>query len=395
MSDALRTADPGRLVRVPATWYCYFLIGTQIFLFNVQGNVVPFLQSEFAISYRVVSLHSVAIAVGVIAMGLVADRFTRAVGRRAALAMGGSGLAAGAIFLCISPAPWASIASCLLIGLMGGLIPSVVPAVLADMHGERRDQAYAEQAIVAYTFALLGPLAAGFFVAQGLGWRYSVIIGAVAGLALVVIFRNARLPEPRPRPTGIAGRLSPPFWAYWCVIATSCALEFSVLFWGPTFLERVIGYSPAGAATGAAAFFGGVLAGRLALRVVVRMFAARTILFFAFGVGLVGFLLYWAVGDHRAAVAGIFLLGLCVAPQYPVVMSLAIGAAKEASDLAAARLTLAFGLAILIAPAVLGALADLVGLRFAHLTLPVLIGAGFVSFTIAGVLERRAISRPT
>lgn len=380
----------GRLIRGPATWYCYFLIGTQIYLFNIQGNVVPFIQTEFALTYRVVSLHSVAIAVGVVLTGLFGERITRSFGRRISLALGGGGMAAAAVLLCLSPGPWASIASCFLLGLLGGLIPATVPAVLADLHGDRRDQAYAEQAIFAYAFALLGPLASGFFIAQGLGWRYAVLIGAAIGFTLVALFRNAAIPEASTKATNVAGSLSAAFWAYWCFLASSCALEFSVVVWGPAFLERVAGFSPAAAATAAAGFFAGMLAGRLALRVLIRMLTPRMILLSAFAIGLAGFVLYWAVDLQGAAIAGIVLLGLGVAPMYPLIMTLAVGAAGEARDLAAARLTLAFGVAILVAPAVLGAIADFVGLRLAHLTLPALMAAGLASFLAAGMLERNA-----
>lgn len=255
MTETTGTTGPGRLIRVPATWYGYFLVGIHLYLLNVQGNVVPFLQSEFQISYRIVGLHSMAIAVGLIAMGLVADRLTRRLGRRLTLAVGAGGMAAGATFLCLSPSPVASIASCFLMGLAGGIIPSVVPAVLADLHGPHRNQAYAEQAIIGYTLAVLGPLSAGLFVWLGLGWRYAVLLGAVGAVLLIAIFRNVAMPRQRPKPQGKAGRLSAAFWAYWIVIATACALEFSVLLWAPAFLERVIGFSPAAAATGAAAFF--------------------------------------------------------------------------------------------------------------------------------------------
>ena len=46
------------------TWYCWLLTGFYLYSVNLQGNVVPFLQAEFALSYRAVSLHSSAIAVG-------------------------------------------------------------------------------------------------------------------------------------------------------------------------------------------------------------------------------------------------------------------------------------------------------------------------------------------
>ena len=56
------------LVRA-ATWYCWLLTGFYLYSVNLQGNVVPFLQAEFALSYRAVSLHSSAIAVGIILVG--------------------------------------------------------------------------------------------------------------------------------------------------------------------------------------------------------------------------------------------------------------------------------------------------------------------------------------
>ena len=177
-------------VRRPATWYGYFLIATQIYLFNVQGNVIPFLQSEFTLSYRVVGLHSSAIALGVIVTGLFGNRISLPLGRRVSLWLGVGALATGALLLCLSPGAWASISSCFLMGLGGGLIPSVVPAMMADLHGERGGKAFAEQAIFAYTFAIVGPLATGFFVSQGLGWRPAVLIGVVIGFSLIFLFRN-------------------------------------------------------------------------------------------------------------------------------------------------------------------------------------------------------------
>lgn len=389
-SVTLNEPDRAPLVRRPATWFGYFLVGTQIYLFNVQGNVIPLFQTEFGLSYREVSLHSVALALGVIVTGLFGQRLTSRIGRKYSLWLGGIGLGAGAFLLCLSPGLWMSVPSCFIIGLSGGLTGSMVPAVISDLHGDARDQAFAEQAIVAYAFAILGPVSTGLFVSAGLGWRGAVILGGLIGIALVVLFRNAAIPSQRhDAPRKAAGHLPATFWAYCCLLGFGCALEFSILLWGPAFLEREIGFSTAAAATGVAGFFVGMLAGRLALRVLVRTLRPRTILMAAFATGAVGFVLYWAVVEPWAAIAGIFLLGLCVSPQYPLTMALGLGVAKGAEDIAALRLTLAFGLSVLIAPAVLGALADVVGLRFAHLTLPALIAAAFASFVAAGILERR------
>ncbi|HEY5080910.1 MAG TPA: MFS transporter [Bauldia sp.] len=389
------TDTSDRFVRNPATWYGYFLIGTQIYLFNVQGNVIPFLQEEFSLSYRVVSLHSSAIALGVILTGLFGRRVSARLGRRYSLWLGGCGIALGGLLLCLSPGPWASIASCFIMGLLGAFLPAVVPAALSDMHGEMRRQAFAEQAIVAYGCAIIGPLATGGFIAWGLGWRPAVVLGCLLGIGLTIVFRNVALAEPQVHAGPTTAKLPPAFWAYWFLIVFACSLEFSVLLWSPTFLERVAGFTPANAATVAAGFFVGVLIGRIALRALVTRYSPRTILFSAFATGAIGFVLYWIVGQQWAAIVGIVLLGLCIAPQYPLTMALGLGVAAGANDAASARMTLAFGLALLIAPAALGALADVVGLRLAHLTLPALIAAELVSFLAALALSRRATPIPS
>jgi fucose permease len=356
----------------------------------VQGNVIPFLQEEFALSYRVVSLHSSAVALGVIVTALFGRRVIRPLGRRRSLWLGAGGMAVGAFLLCLSPGAWASIPSCLLIGLCGGLIPSVVPAILSDLHGEARRHAFAEQAILAYSFAIVGPLLTGLSVAQGFGWRPAVAFGGLIGAALIVLFRNIAIPEAHAAQSAARKPLPPAFWAYCALLGFSCSFEFSVLLWSPSFLERVVGFSAAEAATWAAGFFVGVLAGRIALRALLHRFAPQAILLAAFATGIVGFLLYWGAATPWAAVPGIVMLGLCVAPQYPLTMALALGAAAGNNDAAAQRLTLAFGLAVLLAPAVLGVLADVVGLRLAHLTLPLLVAAALTAFLSGQALSRQA-----
>ena len=94
-----------------ATWYSYLALGFFTYLLTIQGNILPFLKQELDLSYRVVSLHSGAIAAGMILVGLFGDRVVRRWGRRFALALGAAGAAAGAILLCMAASAWASIAS--------------------------------------------------------------------------------------------------------------------------------------------------------------------------------------------------------------------------------------------------------------------------------------------
>lgn len=408
------TPVSGSAVSSP-TWYAFLLTGFYLYAVNVQGNVVPFLQAEFALSYRAVSLHSSAIAVGVILVGLLGDRVATALGRRRTLWLAVAGLAGGSILLCVAPPPpfgqlpWASIGACFLMGALGALIPALLPALLADLHGARLAEALAGQAIAAYVFGLAAPLVSGFAIWAGLGWRMAVLFGALSGIAIALWYRKlpilegarrqgkdareARRAQPKNR-----AHLPAAFWAYWGLLIASCALEFCILFWAPAFLERVIGFDAAAAATSAAGFPLGMLLGRIALRVLVRRVKLARLLAAALALVFVGFLIYWGVGAELgiapAAILGIFVIGLGVAPLYPLVTNFAIGAAPAsipgARDLAAMRMAIAFGTALLLAPIALGALADAAGLGPAHLALPALILAAYACFFAGRLLERRA-----
>ena len=192
-----------------ATWYSYLALGFFTYLLTIQGNILPFLKVELDLSYRVVSLHSAAIAAGMIAVGLFGDRVVRGYSRRVALALGAAGAASGAILLCIAPSAWASIASCALIGAIGALIPAVVPALLADLHGARRHVAITEASAASYAFAIMAPLMTGLSIALFAGWRPAVLAGALLGVLILVAFRRATIVD-AVRTSASAGTACPP-----------------------------------------------------------------------------------------------------------------------------------------------------------------------------------------
>jgi hypothetical protein len=106
-------------------------------------------------------------------------------------------------------------------------------------------------------------------------------------------------------------------------------------------------------------------------------------------VAVVGFALLWTVSDPAAATAGLFLAGVGIALLYPVTLAEAL-AAWSANP---ARCALASGIAIGAAPLLLGALADLAGLRAALLLVPTLLGTIAARSTVRLATTRVAIAR--
>ncbi len=395
-------AHSRRVIRDPATWYAYLMLGFFAFVLNLQGNIVPLLKAELGLSYRTLGLHASALAAGIMTTGLTGAPLLAALGPRRVMWLGATGLLAGSALLCAASHPVLSIGACALLGAVGGLLPIVVASALADLHGQRRDIAYAEANAVSYSFALLGPLGVGAALALGLNWRLAMMAGVALGLLVVARFRRTRLPlapaAAGASPAQSPGRLPAVYWSYWVTLGLGVAIEYCVLLWAPEFLQQVSGLSLGGAAVAAGAFMASMIAGRLALGRLLLHHPPALLLRSALVLALAAFAVYALLGDAQrlpaawaaaCGVAGLFLVGLGVAPIYPLTLALAVESAGPQASLASARSTLASGGAILLMPALLGAIADAVGLRRAMAVVPALALLALASAAAARRLAHR------
>ena len=151
-----------------------------------------------------------------------------------------------------------------------------------------------------------------------------MLLGAAFGALILLGFRRTRFPIRPPPPR--AGRTCPPRSGATGRSRDRRGLEFCALIWAPEFLERVAGLPRATAAASAGAFSLAMLLGRPAPRP-RRRFAAQRLFLGAFLLTLLGFAVYWGSGPQLATVAGLFILGLGVAPLYPLSLGFAIGVA--------------------------------------------------------------------
>jgi MFS transporter, DHA1 family, inner membrane transport protein len=384
-----RSASAG-IVRSPVTLCCYLVLAYFMFMLTLQATVVPFLKSDLDLSYGAVGLHASAIAVGAILVGLLGERFVRRLGRRSVLMLGMIGCIAGALLLAAAAQPSVSILGCALIGIGGSLLPTVAFAVLADVHGADRSIVINESAALNYGLAMLAPLLTGLCLWLSLGWRGALMIAGVIGGLVIIACRAVAVPDGSEAPAGTdTARLPAAFWIYWGAMTFGIAIEYSILLWASEYLERVVGLDKAQAASGAAAFVLGMFIGRASGSVWARFIAVEQLLIAQLAVTLVGFLIYWGVSQPAVAIIGLLVLGTGVSLLFPLTVGLAMGAAGPASDKASARSTIAFGVALLTMPLMLGGLADRTGLSNAHWLVPILILATLVAFGIGRMIEKR------
>ena len=249
------------------------------------------------------------------------------------------------------------------------------------MHGQARGLAFVEQSIIAYVGALAAPVVIWALVAAG-SWRTVAMVGWLSVVVCVIAYRNVVFAPPPPSVAGRSGRLPASYWAFWSALSAIVAAEFAVLVWAPTFLENERGLSREAAVLAAAIFPTGMILGRCMGVLLLRRFVEAQIVLPSLGLAGFGFCLFWGIPVPLAAYIGLFLTGLGIANLYPAALTLAMDAAGSATSAAAARTPLSAGIAIIGAPLLMGALADVVGMRAAYVVLPAFLALAVACFVV-------------
>lgn len=366
------------------TWLAYLTLGFFAYLETLPGPIMPFLQAELQLSYGLASLHFGVFSLGVIVVGVVGANLVAHWGRYWAFWGGALGMAMGVGLLAWSPWVAGTIAGAGLMGLTGTLLLVATQAILSDHHGERRTIALAESNVVAGVCAILASLAVGSLARTPWGWRSSAGLAMIAIMLLFLYFRQERLGgglgSATVRRREESSRLPRRFWVYWVVMLLGSAVEWCVVFWGATFIEQAVGFEKAMAATAMSVFFAAIVVGRFTGSRLARTLPSSTLLPLAQGVTLVGFPLFWLASGGVLNLVGLFIAGVGIGNFYPMTLATAIHLTPHLPEQVSARLTLAMGLAGLVAPVLLGWLADQMSIQQAYsLVLPLLVMAGVLA----------------
>jgi fucose permease len=322
--------------------------------------IMPFLRSEQGFNYTLTGLHFSAFAGGMVIAGLTGDRLAQLTSRRFVYWFGAAGMALGSIVLSGGNRAWITITGALIMGALGTLLLVAIQAALSDHHEHKRAIALTESNIAASIAGGCAPLLVGLFESLELSWRWGIYV-AMGGL-LAIFLRHHATPIPSSQ-TYLKGRttkgkIPKAFWTYWLVIFLTVSFEWSIVFWGPDFLERVVGLQKSVAVTTMTLLFASMVTGRITGSRLTRSTNPARLLIFAMGITFVGFLLFWQGTLPVVNVVGLMIAGIGIANLFPLALAVALGIAHDHSNIASARLALSGGLAILITPLAIGWLAD-------------------------------------
>lgn len=373
------------------TWLAYLMLAYYAYMQSALGPLMPFLAGELGMSYTVRGLHVSAFALGMIIAGVSADRVAARFGRARIFWISGGGMALAGLALIAVYTPVLTIAASFGMGVIGSYLLIIIQASLSDHHGDNRGIALTEANVCASISSMMAPLLISQAEHIALGWRVAMMVGAGAWLLLIVSGRRVPI-TPQVDHLASAGspnrRLPRLFWVLWGVVFLSVAVEWSIAFWSPEFLEKIAGVDRVTASGALTLFYMAAIFGRLVGSRLTHRLRPDVLLVGAGVVVVAAFPVFWLAREPALALGALFVLGLGVANLFPLSLSAATTIGADMANKASARVSLAGGLAILIAPQVLGSLADQAGIQSAFL-LAGLMGVGVLALSAFAAWAQR------
>jgi fucose permease len=370
------------------TWTAYSLDAWFAYLQATPALLIAHLRNELDFSYSTGGLHVAAFAAGSMVAGVTSARLERGLGRRRLLWSAATLMGAGAIGLTAGRIAEMTVGSVLVMGAGGGLVLATIQAALADRHGERRTVALAEAnvaASIAYV-ALIGVLSVT--AALHAGWRAALLISLAVPVLAWISSRRLAIDAPPPPARVEAARLPGIFWIAAAMLFCATVAEWSVTAWGASYVEEAADVSTDTAVALMAGYFGGVLVGRILGSRLARRHDPARLLALALAVTATGFAVLWPSTAPVQAFAGLVLLGIGVGNLYPMGMSVAVALAPEHAALASGRAVAVTSFGGLLAPLMVGPLADATSLKTALGVVPIVLALAAAGLMLVGRATR-------
>ena len=370
-----------RRPRLSATWTDFSYLAIWGYLLYAVGTATPYIRADLGLTGFEAGLHASALAVGVLVAGLTADSVAQKIGANRLLDISVVDLVIAVVMLAAAPALPISLAAALLLGLGGASLGTRINVSLGSGKGDSR-KLMAQANAWSMVTAAAAPLAIGLAAAQLHAWRIGMLL-PILGFVFLAAFATRQADVPAAARGPKVG-LPASYWFVWSFMAIGVAIEFSFVYWGSTVVGRKTGISSADATLLASLFMVGMFAGRAAIGSGLGAGRGiRHLMAGGLGVILVGAGLIWVSSNQLVSALGLLLGGLGTAGMWPLGVTMALQGAPKAPLQAAARATLASGVAVLFAHSALGLIGDSIGVVSAWSAIMVLAATGLVLLAIA------------
>ena len=363
----------------------FWIVATQTAIVNFYlggfGPAQSLLRADQGTSLTIAGLHGTAMGIASILAGYANPYIAHRLGRTRA---GWTGLAIftlGLTLFVISPPVFLTLPATLITGFGTSMVINAMLTSMSHYFGNQAQVAIPQaNGIASIGFvtgtALIGTIA---IISPGL-WRIGLLFAIPVAITLFLVSRNATTEEHVRDAAGPQdGGLSRRFWISWVGFTACISSEFAVSFWAAALLKDRVGSSAAISTVAIVALGTGMGIGRWYGAVLLRRFVLDTQLLGTIALQFLGFVCFWLSHSMILSLISLFVIGLGVSMQFALASIRLIAFSDGRPDLAIGRTSLAAGIAIAVAPFLLGVLGDNFGISRAYLMVPVLI---VIAFTI-------------
>ncbi|MGA0208722.1 MAG: MFS transporter [Candidatus Nanopelagicales bacterium] len=382
------------------TWISYSQLALFAFFIYGFGATQALLRDEQGTSRTVASLHAAVFALANIAAGLLAPRLIARWGRGRVIRYA---IVVMCIGLLVYTAPFGLAASLLGTAIVstGGVAMIVTTnAFILDYQGSAGPAALTQANALAAFFGFIVPLVIGATTALAIGWRAG-LWALVVALLISEVLRNRNDSSPEVVRADFPARTHPvradkvqmprPFWWSLAVVGLLLATEFTITLWSADLLRERAGLGAAAAAATLAAVTGGMFLGRAYGSRLAQTWSVDRMLIASILIALAGFTLAWLSTNTWVIVLALFVVGLGLSIQWPIGVSRAVASSGGLIDKASGLSSVAAGASGGVAPFVLGALSDSIGVHAAFLIVPVMLATALVLVIAKPVKSRDPI----
>ncbi len=367
------SAEPRSAVFTRVFVYALMGFGTFGFVSGILHVVVTDLLTAFNLTSgalgRAFTIGSIGSLPVMFYGGRVADRF----GQKVLLAGGGVALAATLIGTSLADSYGVLVLLLLLSACANGALDVGVNAtsITAEQRSGRKLIAYCHAAFSG--FAALSALLAGLVLSSGVSFRLLYLLAAlVCVLYVVTILLGGGLPREVPQEIAAKGISrprslfrEPVLLLLGSIVALASVSESTLEIWSAVYLREVMNLSALVGASGVASYHLAMFIGRLLMARLALRFARRTLLIASGLAALTGMTLALATTYSALVLAGFFIVGLALAGVAPMGFSLAGDLSNGRAGETSSVMTLISYSGFLVAPGLIGMLADALGLRAA------------------------------
>ncbi|HRA49070.1 MAG TPA: MFS transporter [Thermomicrobiales bacterium] len=353
------------------------------------GALMPIVRADLGIGLTLASLHFTINA----GCGMLSSYLTPVVagriGRKPTIVISLTMVIVAYMMFVLAPSVWFTLATSVLLGLTGSFGLILTQSELMDNHRYHRATATAELTLFVSIFMFLTTITAGPLVELFASWRLVLFVPILALLPAYLILRpmqfSDRIVGAARRSTGV---MSPLAWLFCALIIAQTGFEWCYGYLGAEFMNKAGGLSKAAAAASLSLYYGGLVTGRFLLLPAVRRFDPTRLLIVSFGTALTGFLLLAAGPIVGIKLVGLAVSGLGIAFAFPMIATLAATSFPSATDWIIGRIYTFGGLAIAVAPFVIGSLGDAVGIGISFWVIGLLAALGLGLTPLLPILQR-------